>query len=158
MGNRERRTIRYFGYGANASAEMMKAIIGRKPSGIVAQLKNYELQIQSWREIPPKVRKLLRKQWKSEFRTYCVNPRQGEKVNGRVWLVTPKERRLISKWEFWYRPITVKVRVQSGKLVTAETEMVRKPATRKKRINGKRYRFFLNSKRRMLEIAEKVRG
>jgi hypothetical protein len=45
MGSKTRRIIRYFGYGANASPDMMKAIIGRKPSGFSAWLEGYELWI-----------------------------------------------------------------------------------------------------------------
>ncbi len=53
--------IIYFGYGANRSADMMKAIIGRKPEGVPAMLIDYELCIQRWGEIPDKVKMILAK-------------------------------------------------------------------------------------------------
>jgi hypothetical protein len=157
MERRENKTILYFGYGANASGEMMEAIIGRKPKGFTAQLKDYELWIQLWQEIPSNVRNILGIDWNSDFKTYCISPQRGGLVNGRVWLLTPKERRLVSNWEFWYQPIKAQARMQGGKLKTVETEMIRKRASEGKKMNGERYKLFLNSTKRMLEVAKKER-
>jgi len=158
MENKTRRTIRYFGYGANASPKMLGALIGRKPSGFAARLEGYELWIQSWREIPFLIRKIIKIHWTPDFRTYCISPKRREVVNGRVWLLTPKEHKLVREWEFWYRPIQVRVKTRDGRMVIAEAEMVRKPASKTNRLNGGHYKFFLNNEKRMLEIAKKVRG
>ena len=152
------RTIKYFGYGANASSDMMEVIIGRKPSGFIAWLEDYELWIQSWREISPSVRKILKNSWTLNFRTYCVSPKRGRKVKGYVWLLTPEERRLVSKWEFWYQPIKTRVRTQGGGLITAETEIVKRHSLHKSELDSERYKFFLNNKKQMLKIAKLSRG
>lgn len=154
MGNKAYKTIRYFGYGANASPDMIKAIIGRKPSGFVVRLEDFELWVQSWQDIPSSVRKILKNNWTLDFRTYCISPKRGKKVKGHVWLLTPEERQLVSKWEFWYQPIKTKIKIQDGSSMTVETEIVKKSSLNKDELNGERYKFFLNNKRQMLNIAK----
>lgn len=148
--------ITYFGYGANSSLGMMEGIIGRKPSGFPATLEGYELYIQSWEEIPEKVREDLEKYWDSDFKTYCIRRAVGKKVSGTAWLITPEERQLVSNWEFWYEPISAEVRDAQGQTTSAETEVVN-DQTIGEIVNGERYPVFLNSKEQMVDVAEKIR-
>lgn len=150
--------IRYFGYGANASADMMKALIGRKPTGYVAWLEGYELWIQSWQEVPANARKILKNCWNPDFMTYCVSPKQGKKAKGRVWFLTRDERRQVSKWEFWYQSVKVRVRMKDGRLTGAETEIVKRQPSNKIELDGERYKLFLNNKKKMLKIAKMRRS
>jgi len=148
--------VKYFGYGANSSPEMMMGIIGRKPNGFQATLEGYELYIQSWEEIPERVREDLEKYWGSDFKTYCIRPAAGKTVSGTAWLITPEERQLVSNWEFWYEPIAVEVRDTQGKTTSAETEIVN-DKTIGETIHGTEYPVFLNKKKQMVDVAEKVR-
>ena len=69
--------ILYFGYGANRDANMLKAIIGRKPSGFPVKLEGFELCVQTWEEIPQNVRRNLEKSWNPDFRTFCIRSAKG---------------------------------------------------------------------------------
>lgn len=152
------RYIKYFGYGANRDPEMMAAIIGRRPRGILGTLPNYELRIQTWPEIPQRVRKLL-VNWDERFRTYCIKPKKEAGVAGVMWHITRKERKLIDHWEInglWYESANVVVLQADGKAIRAETEVMgRLPA--RLRTDGLKYRTFLNPKNKMLEAARRDR-
>lgn len=151
--------MKYFGYGTNRSAAMMNAIIGRKPKGFLAKLEAYELCIQTWEELSKNVRKkadILRSKLKSGFRTYYIRPKKGSVVIGKIWYITRKERELIKNWEFWYKPINVKVVLNKGKVVKAETEIINNtiPYQVIKNIN---YPLFLNKRKILFEVALKAR-
>jgi hypothetical protein len=147
--------IRYFGYGANASEDMMQAIIGRKPTGTPALLRNYQLWIQHFKEIPPGVRKKLI-HWNKDFKTYCIRPYRNAAVKGMIWLLTREERRLVNNWEFWYKPIRVKIR-SAKKMIFAETEMIPSKTVDLVIASSDHYPLFLNTKKRMLDAARKER-
>lgn len=134
---------------------MVEAIAARKPSGIPARLENYELLVQSWDEIPLEARKVLQKHWGTNFRTYCIKPKRGAVVTGYVWFLTPAERERINRWEFWYKPITVWVTLDTGETVEAESEMI-DSSEDSESADGENYPMFLNDKHTMLEIARKV--
>jgi hypothetical protein len=112
-----------------------------------------------WQEIPSPIRKILKNSgWTPNFRTYCISPKQGRRVRGFVWLLTPEERQLVSKWEFWYQSIKTKIITQNGRLMTAETEIVEKHSVNKNELDGEHYKLFLNSKRQMLKIVKILRA
>lgn len=147
--------MKYFGYGANSSAEMMKAIIGRKPKGYPAKLEGYELCIQKWEELSKNVRKrldILRSKLKSGFKTYYIRATKGDIVAGKIWYITRKERDLVKNWEFWCTPINVKVMLDNGKMVKAETEMIENLTSRQV-VNGINYPLFLNKREMLFEVA-----
>ncbi len=153
----DKNLIRYFGYGANASPEMLEAIIGRKPDGLSAMLSNYELWIQSWQEMPIDVRNRLAKNWDENFRTYAIRPAKGKIVFGKAWFLAPEERRLVSNWEFWYQPMTVQIQLENGEVVEAETEMIDNQTTTNV-IDTDDYSLFINDKGKMLQIAKSTRN
>jgi hypothetical protein len=148
--------VKYFGYGANRSSEMMEAIIGRKPEGYSAKLRGYELCVQEWEEIPEETREILSNNWGSDFRTYCIRPKEGSLVTGQIWLLTEAERELVNNWEFWYEPIEVQVEGREGTISGIETEMINDPKISQV-VEGENYPTFLNKKERMLEVATRVR-
>jgi len=153
--------VMYFGYGANRSSYMMKAIIGRNPIGFPAKLEDYELCIQTWDEIPEKVRKVFRypELLNRDFKSYCIRPAGGKMIVGRVWSLTRLERELVDNWELnglWYEPIRVHVFSYDGQIIEAETEMINNPST-KQVVNGRSYQTFLNRKEVMWKVARKVR-
>lgn len=149
--------VLYFGYGANRSADMMKAIIGRKPQGFHAVLRGYELCVQRWEDVPENVREILSHHWTPDFRSYCIRPGKGE-VLGNVWSLTELERELFDEWkiyDLWYQPINVHVKRYDGKEVEVESDMVDNPNLQI--VNDLHYRTFLNDKRKMLEVAVQTR-
>ena len=147
--------INYFGYGANSTSEMMKAIIGRVPHGKPATLSDYELCIQTWNEIPKNVRKILQTGWNQDFKTYCIRPKKGKEVVGTLWEITKVERKSVSRWEFWYEKIKVSVRV-GNKTIKTETEMINDPNI-KVVVDGTKYEPFPVPKQEILAHAQKTR-
>ena len=146
----------YFGYGTLASPETIEAVIGRKPDGSDLYLDDYGLYIQVWDEIPNQVRQVLGKLWDPNFRSYFVRPAEGKRVLGKLWLITPEERELVSKWEFWYEPIKVKTKSASGSIIEIETEIINNPSIGQV-AGGENYTLFLNDKKKTLEAAAKTR-
>lgn len=156
----KKRKVNYFGYGANAHKEMMKALIGREPEGYRCVLKEYGLFLQSWSEIPRKAREILKKSWNKDFSSYIVVPCKGVLTWGKVWKLTREERKIVGEWEIhniWYTPIKVHVYNEKGKKVAAETEIIPIFKTTQKAIQTKRYKNFLNKKKKMLKLARDVR-
>lgn len=152
--------IIYFGYGANAHKDMIKALIGRAPSGFKAKLKNYSLYIQSWSSIPLEAKKILEVVWDKNFSSYIAIPKKNGVVWGTAWRMTKKEREIIGEWELhpkWFIPIKVKVIDEDGNAHEAETEIIPQSYTRKKAIIEKEYSYFPNNKRKMLKLAKEVR-
>lgn len=153
--------IKYFGYGANRSAPMMEAIIGRRPAGFEAILPGYELCVQTWGQMPRKVRKnLLEQNWGPEFRTYAARAAddKAKRVAGVVWSITGQERALLANWELdelWYDPVNVSVVDGRGRVVErVDTQIIDDPALAV--VNGKRYRVFLNDRAKHLAVARRV--
>ncbi|MBS3168639.1 gamma-glutamylcyclotransferase [Candidatus Woesearchaeota archaeon] len=153
--------ILYFGYGANKNIDMIEAIIGRKPKGTPAKLKDYELCIQVWNEIPRKIKSILFEcGWDDKFQTYCIRSKKGKEVWGTLWELTQAERDLIGHWEMhgiWFKPINVEVETFDGKNFQAETEIIN-DQTIKKIVKGDTdYNPFPVEKQKILEIATKIR-
>lgn len=153
--------IYYFGYGANTDAEMVKAIIGRRPEGKKAKLKNFELCVQRWHEMDDEVKRaLIICKWNSAFRTYCARLNVGKETQGVLWTITKDEHRHISNWEMhglWYKPTKVFVESE-GKITEAITEIINDGTLKSAlEIHGESYPVFLNNKQKMLEAAKAVR-
>ncbi|HLD05694.1 MAG TPA: gamma-glutamylcyclotransferase family protein [Candidatus Nanoarchaeia archaeon] len=121
-------TVRYFGYGANKTPEMMEAMVGRVPMGVPAVLEDFELCIQEWLEIPSNVREILfRCGWDPSFKTYCARRAKGKKVNGMLWVLTPEEHALVGNWEMhgqWFEPLRVVVKDEQGTAFDVLTEIM----------------------------------
>ena len=151
--------IVYFGYGTNRDRAMINAIVGRYPKGFNAKLENFELFIQPWSAIPKKAKNILKKEWKGDFRSYCIRPKEGKATFGMAWYLTKKERGLIGNWELhniWYKPIKVNIKDKREKVFHAETEIVLDKKT-KSNVSGGKYKAFINEKEKMLKVARKIR-
>lgn len=151
--------ILYFGYGANRDPEMMKAIIGRMPDGEEAKISGFELCIQHWQEMTDKVRQGLTGSWDEHFRSYILRPaiRQPKPVVGKVWHLTPLERKLIDNWEMtgiWYNIFLLEY--FNPQRIQVEIQVVNDPQI-KQSVSGSRYKTFLNRKAKMLRVAKRCR-
>ena len=154
------KTILYFGYGANAHKDMIKALVGRVPKGFKTKLENYGLFIQSWLDIPLEVKKILQESWDDKFSSYIAVPLKGAVVFGTAWEITEQERAIIGEWELhhkWYLPVKVKLINEKGKSFKAETEIIPRFYTKIPAIQEKEYLFFSNKKAKMLKLARKLR-
>lgn len=151
----------YFGYGANRDADMMEAMVGRKPTGSPTILEDYELCVQVWDEIPDGIVKqtLEKSGWDSTFRTYCIKPAAGKTVNGTAWILTRHEfDELVGAWEMhglWYEPTEVSVADIQGQTYRAKTEIIADPRIRQT-VDGT-YPTFLNDRAKMLDAASMCR-
>lgn len=149
------REVRYFGYGANRSAEMMEAIIGRRPKGFPAKLSGFQLCIQTFGDLPSSVQFQLSPKWGEGFKSYVARP-SGDNLStilGIIWTITPEERKRIDKWELagpWYKIICLTVGSVQTEIQVVEGLPIAKVA------NGLRYKTFLNEKEKMFEVARVV--
>ena len=154
-------TIFYFGYGAHRSAELMEALLGRRPDGTKAELKHYREYVQYWSAIPRLVQATLIDYWhpRERFRRYVIRPKRGFSVQGVVWEITPEERMLIGAWELndgtWVTNSHMMIDREGVGEVMVETDILEHwdnglslPTDTK---------LFLNSKARMCEVAQQVR-
>lgn len=157
-------SVNYFAYGTPRDPEMMAAIIGRQPNGEPATLRDYHMTIQRGLAIPENVRHILASNWTASevkgFETYAIAPKAGELVVGTVWKLTPDERELVDNWELndglWYRKMDVTVQAATGD-VMATTETITSGTLPDARRTHPDLPLYLMDKRRMLEIAVKVR-
>lgn len=157
---KKEKEIIYFGYGANANKDMMKALIGRVPKSFSAKLEDYGLFVQSWNEIPFAARKFLKHSWDSSFQSYIAVPLKGNRIFGTAWKITQTEREMIGKWELhyhWYFPVEVKIKDEKGKTFKAKTEIIYKYKTNEKPIVTKDYPSFVAPKKKMLKLANEDR-
>lgn len=153
--------IIYFGYGANVSAQMINALLGRVPESFPARLDGYGLFIQDWNDIPNPAKREL-SVWDKGFRSYIAVPLKGSAIFGRAWFLAEMERAIIGEWELhnkWYKPISVKINDNMGHVFDAQTEIILPYGNLKKQmpVIVRNYPFFLNSKEKMLRIARQVR-
>lgn len=154
--------VEFFGYGADRDPEMMKAIIGRVPKGYPAVLEGFELCVQTWDEIPKEAKKILSPPWDHNFSSYILRPtlKPFKKVRGIIWLITPHERKLIDNWEItgkWYQVFLLRIKTNDDIPKQIEIQVVNDQNI-KKTVNGVYYRNYVNSKSKMLDLAEKVRS
>ncbi len=152
--------VQYFGYGANRDPAMMAAIIGREPEGSPAKLSGFELGIMKWPEIPEKARNMLKGSWDESFRSYGVRPtgNQAKAVVGHVWKITRAERRLIDNWELtgeWYKVFTLQYELAPNKEEQIEIQVIEEPI--RQIVSGRRYKTFLNDKKKMMKVAAACR-
>lgn len=153
-------TVYYFGYGANRNADMMRAIVGRKPKGYAAVFDGYELCIQSWGDIPKRVQNQLAPVWGPGFKSYVARPCREKSIKGTVWLLTKEERVLVDEWEltnYWYTPVVVSYGISNNEIAQVEIQIVIDGQSISQIADGKKYKTFLNSKQQMLTVAQKVR-
>jgi hypothetical protein len=152
--------ILYFGYGANAHKDMIKALVGRVPRGFKARLDNYGLFIQPWSKISSKAKKTLKNNWDKKFSSYIAVPLKGSLIWGTAWEITKEERAIIGKWELhykWYFPRDIKIFDEKNRMFNAQTEIILKYSTKKSAIQDKAYPNFPNSKSKMLKLAREDR-
>lgn len=92
--------IRYFGYGAMKSLDMVAAVTGRGDViGAVCSLKGFELIVQRLPDVPDVLRNVLRETWGSNYGAYRIRPKEGSYVNGVAWEISAEELELIRNWE-----------------------------------------------------------
>jgi len=158
-----RRTkVFYFGYGANRDAEMINALIGRKPKGKPAKLFAHKLYVQAWTDIPNEVRDELSPHWTDTFKSYIVCPTENSSdfVVGKLWEISRSERKILDAWEVsgkWYDIDVLQYEDNDGVNVQIEVPMI-KNAGNSKQVSGKYYKNFINSKDKMLLVAKKLRS
>jgi len=164
--------MKYFGYGANKTPEMMKAITGNSQLvGEPAVLSGYDLGIQRFDQIPDKVlsgsmlpaspREIIRGAWKDpeKFETYVIKPGESA-VDGTVWELTDVERELVRNWELvgdWYKEIMAKVRLEDGTKIEIQTEILGDGQGVDRLVDGLIYPPFLNDIREFEGVANRVR-
>lgn len=149
---------RYFGYGANSHPDMMAAIIGRKPKGTPFVLDDYELCIQEWPDIPQDIRDTIEYFWDENFKTYCIRPKEGSRVSGMLWEITPEEHRLVAEWELhgrWYDAYDL-VHFGADGAIDIKIEFMRRGEITRV-VDGEKYDIFLNSPETMFRAAEEDR-
>lgn len=152
--------ILYFGYGLLASPKFIEALLGRRVRGRKAYLKNYGLFINPWEKINVEVRKRLRGySWKpgDNFSHYSIKMRRGDRVKGKVYLITPYERRLIEDFNLcslpWFSPIKILVEDTNQQTVLAETETLMTFDSEIYYQNGMKYTYFLNDLDKIFSVA-----
>ncbi len=153
--------VRYFGYGANRDPEMMEAILGRVPEGFPGEISGFQLCIQTWKEIPDRVKKVLAPAWGEDFQTYCVRPTAGtSRVHGVVWRLSRAERKFLDAWELtylnWYKVFLLQYQISNNFHIQTEIPFMADSFVNRC-IKGERYKTFLMGKKKILEVANNVR-
>jgi hypothetical protein len=157
---RESKTLNYFGYGANASPSLMRALLGRVPESVPAMLRHYRLYIEPWHAIPPVAQAKLIDYWKPKrFQRYVIRRRRGQTVEGVLWGITPVERRIIREWDMsdgkWTEEQFVVVKLPNEERVLAETDIRSEWSDDLILSSGEQ--VFLNDRNQMVSAAERVR-
>jgi len=153
--------VQYFGYGANRHPTMMKAIIGRVPEGYPATISGFELCIQNLGQMPPDVQKILSPPWDETFRSYILRPASSyhpKPIRGMVWKLTPEERKLIDFWEMtgiWYKKFVLAYQ-KPDENVQIEIQIVDDQPVAEV-LHHRKYKSYLNNKRKMWNVAMKLR-
>lgn len=127
---RKHRMEYFFGFGADSQAEMIEAVIGRRPEFIgSATLEDFQLCIQNLDDITDageNPREILRRAWGDNFRSYTIRHHQNKKVEGSIFMVTSYERKMLDAWELvpegWQDSIVVMVKDGDGKTYRARTQ------------------------------------
>ncbi|NCU37938.1 gamma-glutamylcyclotransferase [Candidatus Saccharibacteria bacterium] len=120
----------FFGFGANREVAMIQAITGKSPQIVgEATLRGYQLCIQSLKDIPThghNPRRLLRKAWGSDFRSYVIRKEKSSSVGGTVFRISRYDRKLLDMWELvpkdWQYSTVVRVTLANGKTIRARTQ------------------------------------
>ncbi len=153
--------MKYFGYGAMSSEEVMEAVIGRRPTGTAGSVAGMRLCIQRIDQVPASAQEVLRVEWPDSFRSYVTVPDPEAKVAGMVWEVTEDERAIIRDWELvdlgWFDVIDVTVREDNGSSVSASTEILPAGQDYDAEVSGEGYPILLNPREEVLRVAEKSR-
>ena len=166
--------MKYFGYGANKTAEMIAAITG-KPletlKGIPVVLKGYEIGIQRFDQIPDTlmegsmlpvpVKEIIGGAWSDpeSFETYVIRPGDGE-VHGTMWDLTEQDRALVQDWELvgdWYKEQMVTVIDESGQELELQTEILGDGQELDRLVDGRDYPPFLRELGEFQRVAEGAR-
>lgn len=151
--------IHYFGYGAMRDYDVVKAVIGRGPSGTKATLKGYELIIQRLPDVPPALKHGLERTWGPGYGAYRI--RLGDDnshVTGVAWEINEEELGLIKNWEgngVWTQTIEEEVFTYEGSYVKAVSDAVSGESTGGVILGS--YFTFLNEKEKVVAVAEEER-
>jgi hypothetical protein len=146
-----KQSVYYFGFGANASSEMMRAIVGRVPEGEEAVLYDYKLYTQAYSQIPKVAQEILGEYWGPNFTSYVIKAEQGGKVKGTLWKLTPYERQLVKNWELvgpWQDLKVVQVTSVKGPTYEAETEVIPDSQEVQQNVEGENYSYFVVPKKK----------
>ncbi|MFZ1549511.1 MAG: hypothetical protein WBO56_03665 [Microgenomates group bacterium] len=166
--------MKYFGYGANKTAEMMSAITGKpieQLKGVPVVLKGYELGVQRFDQIPDTmmvgsmlpvpVKEIIGGAWSDpeSFETYVIRPGEGE-VLGTMWDLTERDRALVRDWELvgdWYKEQMVTVTDEEGQEVEIQTEILGYGQDLDRIVDGMDYPPFLRELSEFQRVAEGAR-
>lgn len=158
---RKHKSEYFFGFGADSQAEMIEAIIGRKPEFIGSTiLHDYQLCIQNLEHIPTtgaNPREILRRAWGDGFRSFTIRHHEGGEVEGSIFKMTSYERKMLDAWELvsegWQDSIIVKVSDSSGNSYKARTQALPKGHDHGQSTEGIKYNPWLMPKEDFLRIA-----
>lgn len=164
--------LSYFGYGVNASPEIMDALFDRAVTGMPVVVRNYALYIHPLVDAPRAVYENLQAAWGSgAFKVYFLRRSAGQKVRGILWTVSFREKAVLDRWNFvgpWYKPRDVSVFVEDEALIKAfrlnplesigaVTETSRWNAGDLE-ANGMNYPEFINDREKTLALAKDLRS
>lgn len=154
----------YFGFGANAHPDMIRAITGKGALSVSASIHDFALCIESLRSMAPATQAVLRNHWDSTFVSYGIIRKPGASVHGRLWLLTNAQREAIRAWELvgvWSHNVKLQVRTSIlgfPILVSGETEELRVDESLVTTVPGNHYKPFIVPKKRILSVATLVRA
>ena len=152
----------YFGFGANRSADMIRAITGRSAIGVPAQIMHFQLCIESLRNIPLRARHILAEKWNENFVSYGIVPKREQQVRGHLWLLTDRQRECVRQWELvgaWSQDVCVTAYINFFGLriaIPAVSEALLQQKVTP--VDGAQYETFIVPKEQILRIAESVRA
>lgn len=158
---RKYKTEYFFGFGADSQAEMIEAVIGRKPEFIgSATLEDYQLCIQDLDDITDKgenPKEILRRAWGDRFKSYTIRKHDGEGIEGSLFKITSYERKMLDAWELvpegWQKSIVVKIKDSKGKTYRARTQALPDGHNHGHSSIGLRYNPWLMPKKDFVRIA-----
>jgi hypothetical protein len=154
--------VKYFGYGALKSEEVIESVIGRRPDGVPGILHDMKLCIQELKDLPAITQEIVKRRWPSNFRSYTITPEKDSAVSGVIWDITAKERAVIAEWELvetgWYTLTNVDVQNELREIVPATTEVMGEGQTYSSVVDGTQYPALLNSPEDHARVAKEVRG
>ncbi len=161
-----KKTVLYFGFGANSQREMIRAITGSAPRhGERAFLRGYKLVVQELTDVPSKGKVspqfILRKSWGEKFQSYQIAPGTSrERVYGTLWEMSEKSWLAIQRWELvpegWTKEVKV-LAVVGSEEHSAHTEVLRGKQTYRKVVKTKNYKPFVVDKKTILKKAREAR-
>lgn len=151
----------YFGFGANSHPEMIRAITGRGALSIPAKLRGFSLCVESFKDICKEAQVILSNHWDAQFVSYGIARDPNGSLEGRVWLLTRKQRDLIKQWELtgtWSYEVKTRVEVSMfGCTFSIPVESEELRHQRVQMVSGVSYEPFIAPKEKILSVARMVR-